>query len=83
MLIHRVVLSAVYRRDVYGFFLEPVETSIITDYLSVIKTPMDLGSIRNKVEQRVYDSLEAFEVSFSLFSISPIHLQLESIQTMS
>jgi hypothetical protein len=31
------------RKDAYGFFLEPVDQSVITDYSTVIKRPMDLG----------------------------------------
>jgi Bromodomain len=32
------------RRDAYGFFLEPVDLTIVTDYTSIIKEPMDLGN---------------------------------------
>lgn len=31
------------RRDIYGFFLQPVDTSFIMDYSLVVKHPMDLG----------------------------------------
>ncbi|TPX62436.1 hypothetical protein SpCBS45565_g07038 [Spizellomyces sp. 'palustris'] len=37
------VIAALKQKDHYGFFLEPVDTSIVTDYMTVISEPMDLG----------------------------------------
>ncbi|KAI8318796.1 Bromodomain-containing protein, partial [Martensiomyces pterosporus] len=42
-------------------FLEPVDTSVITDYLTVITTPMDLGTMQRKVESGSYMSIEEFK----------------------
>jgi len=33
------------RRDAYGFFLQPVDVSLVPDYTTVIKEPMDFGNI--------------------------------------
>jgi hypothetical protein len=50
------------RKDAYAFFLEPVDTNIVTDYLSVIKKPMDFGTMKKKVLQGEYSSLQSFKV---------------------
>ncbi|KAI7833326.1 Bromodomain-containing protein, partial [Kickxella alabastrina] len=41
-------------------FLEPVDTSVITDYRNVIKHPMDLGTMQRKVEAGTYMSIDEF-----------------------
>lgn len=41
-------------------FLEPVDGSLVPDYYSVIKEPMDLQTMRGKLEQRRYGSAEEF-----------------------
>lgn len=53
----------VCRKDDYAFFLQPVDTSQIPGYLDLIKTPMDFGTITQKVERGRYRSLEEFTVS--------------------
>ncbi len=50
------------RKDAYGFFLEPVDTSIVTDYLTIITNPMDLGTMRKKVANNEYSSIDSFKV---------------------
>ncbi|KAJ1936533.1 hypothetical protein GGF37_005571, partial [Kickxella alabastrina] len=42
------LIKRIRKRDSYGFFLEPVDTSVITDYRNVIKHPMDLGTMQRK-----------------------------------
>ncbi|CAG8525048.1 2484_t:CDS:10 [Diversispora eburnea] len=54
------------KKDAYGFFLEPVDTSIVTDYLSVIKNPMDFGTMRKKIEKNEYTSIDQFKDDFEL-----------------
>ncbi|KAJ2079968.1 hypothetical protein H4R24_003403 [Coemansia sp. RSA 988] len=54
------LVSRIRKRDSYGFFLEPVDTNVITDYLNVIKQPMDLGTMRRKVETEAYRSIDEF-----------------------
>jgi hypothetical protein len=51
---------------VYGFFLEPVDTSIVIDYLKVIKNPMDLATMRMKLDNNQYPDVEAFKQDFQL-----------------
>ncbi|KAJ2736645.1 hypothetical protein IW152_000614 [Coemansia sp. BCRC 34962] len=54
------LVKRIRKRDSYAFFLEPVDTSVITDYLGVIKTPMDLGTMQRKVEANKYRSIAEF-----------------------
>lgn len=55
--VYRRVVSSLKQRDHYGFFLKPVDTSVFTDYTSVISNPMDLGRMNEKVINREYTSL--------------------------
>ncbi|CAD26468.1 GENERAL TRANSCRIPTION FACTOR [Encephalitozoon cuniculi GB-M1] len=41
-------------------FLEPVDGDLVPGYYSVIKEPMDLQTMRSKLEQRRYQSVEEF-----------------------
>ncbi|AFM98861.1 chromatin remodeling bromodomain-containing transcription factor [Encephalitozoon hellem ATCC 50504] len=41
-------------------FLEPVDGDLVPGYYSVIKEPMDMQTMRNKLEQRKYHSVEEF-----------------------
>ncbi|KAJ1668907.1 hypothetical protein EV178_000171 [Coemansia sp. RSA 1646] len=54
------LITRIRKRDSYGFFMEPVNTSVITDYLGVIKQPMDLGTIQRKVESGAYAGIGEF-----------------------
>ncbi|KAI8927089.1 Bromodomain-containing protein, partial [Entophlyctis helioformis] len=47
-------------------FGEPVDTSAVTDYLTVIREPMDLGTMTSKVHKNAYRSLEDFQRDFEL-----------------
>ncbi|KAI8093489.1 uncharacterized protein BX664DRAFT_278497 [Halteromyces radiatus] len=54
------------KRDAYGFFLEPVNTKIVRDYLSVIKRPMDFSTLRQKIENDKYKTMDDFRKDFLL-----------------
>ena len=54
------------RKDAYGFFLEPVDTEMVTDYLTIIKQPMDFGTMRRKVAKNEYQTMDQFKVNHSL-----------------
>ncbi|KAL0073143.1 hypothetical protein F4703DRAFT_1899529 [Phycomyces blakesleeanus] len=60
------LLETLEKRDAYGFFLEPVDTRLITDYLTVIKRPMDFSTIRRKIETGRYRHLDEFRDDFLL-----------------
>ncbi|KAJ2553204.1 hypothetical protein EV175_003020 [Coemansia sp. RSA 1933] len=54
------LITRIRKRDSYGFFMEPVNTNVITDYLGVIKKPMDLGTIQRKVNRGTYSGIAEF-----------------------
>ncbi|KAJ2452936.1 hypothetical protein EV183_002605 [Coemansia sp. RSA 2336] len=54
------LVRRIRKRDSYGFFLEPVDTEAVPDYLSVISQPMDLGTMQAKVEAEQYRSINEF-----------------------
>ncbi|KAJ3170128.1 HEAT repeat-containing protein 4 [Irineochytrium annulatum] len=59
-------IATLKARDSYGFFLEPVPTDVVTDYLTVIKKPMDLGTMEKKVQARKYTNFRDFMDDFDL-----------------
>ncbi|KAJ3096866.1 pre-mRNA-splicing factor prp46, partial [Phlyctochytrium planicorne] len=60
------VLTVLKGRDSYGFFLEPVPTDVVTDYLTVIKKPMDFGTMEKKIQTRQYKTFDSFVEDFRL-----------------
>ncbi|KAJ3299462.1 Bromodomain-containing protein 9 [Borealophlyctis nickersoniae] len=62
----RKMIATLKQKDHYGFFLEPVDTSAVPDYLSVISHPMDLGTMGKKVQRQAYKSCEEFQADFEL-----------------
>ncbi|KAI9204153.1 uncharacterized protein BJ171DRAFT_119421 [Polychytrium aggregatum] len=60
------IAASLRSRDQYGFFLEPVDTTIVEDYLTVVDTPMDLGTMTNKVTEHVYRTIDEFQADFAL-----------------
>lgn len=53
-------INAVIKKDAYGLFISPVDTAQVQDYLSVIKKPMDYGTIRTRVQEREYARFQDF-----------------------
>lgn len=41
-------------------FLEPVDANLVPNYYEVISNPMDLKTIREKIDQKLYTSVEGF-----------------------
>ncbi|KAI9255165.1 hypothetical protein BDA99DRAFT_518055 [Phascolomyces articulosus] len=60
------LIDTLERRDSYGLFLQPVDTSIVTDYLTVIKHPMDFQTMREKLNTDEYSDMEDFRQDFLL-----------------
>merc|ERR1719270_3229999 len=47
-------------------FYKPVDTDLLHDYKKVVKTPMDMGTIKGKMENRVYSSSNEFATDMRL-----------------
>ncbi|CAG8718656.1 2265_t:CDS:10 [Gigaspora margarita] len=60
------LLDSFTKKDAYGFFLEPVDTTIVTDYLTIIQKPMDFGTMRQKIDRNEYSSIDEFKAYFAL-----------------
>lgn len=60
------ILDQLESKDTTEIFLEPVDTTEVADYLDVIKNPMDLGTMRKKLKQGEYSTLEELEDDFDL-----------------
>lgn len=58
------LIEGILKKDVYGFFRQPVDPKEVPDYYHVISEPMDLGTMRQKVQQNLYPTLQSFEVFF-------------------
>lgn len=52
------VVKRIQKKDTLRFFTQPVDTSYVTDYLDVIKKPMDLGTVQEKLRTYSYASFE-------------------------
>ncbi|CAI0560543.1 unnamed protein product [Linum tenue] len=55
------ILDVLQRRDVQELFAEPVNPTEVTGYYDVVKEPMDFGTMRAKLQEDMYTSLEQFE----------------------
>jgi bromodomain-containing protein 7 len=56
------VIHTIRQKDIYGFFSEPVDVTLVPDYPNVIKRPMDLGTMLKKAEEREYTDMKQIEV---------------------
>ncbi|XP_068472754.1 bromodomain-containing factor 1-like [Phaseolus vulgaris] len=57
----QLVLDTLQRKDTYEIFVEPVDPNEVEDYYAIIEEPMDFGTIRAKLHERMYKTLEQFE----------------------
>jgi bromodomain and PHD finger-containing protein 1 len=60
------ILDQLVGKDNLEIFLEPVDVNEVPDYANVIKSPMDLGTMREKLRAGQYDSIDDLESDFSL-----------------
>ncbi|XP_070501839.1 bromodomain-containing protein homolog [Chironomus tepperi] len=60
------IIDQLVQRDSLEIFLEPVDVTEVPDYANVIKNPMDLGTMREKLKTGGYDGLDDMEADFSL-----------------
>lgn len=60
------VLNQLVAKDQLEIFLEPVNVDEVPDYSLVIKQPMDLGTMREKLRDGHYSTLDDLEADFNL-----------------
>ncbi|XP_050322472.1 bromodomain-containing protein homolog isoform X2 [Bactrocera neohumeralis] len=60
------LLDTLEAKDTSEIFREPVDTEEVPDYLDIVKHPMDLGTMRTKLKQGQYATLEQLEIDFDL-----------------
>ncbi|CAA0830606.1 DNA-binding bromodomain-containing protein [Striga hermonthica] len=68
-----LVLDTLQRRDNYEIFAEPVDPDEVEDYYEIIKEPMDFGTMRAKLHEGMYKSLEQFEHDLFLIPENAMH----------
>ncbi|SAM86156.1 related to Peregrin (Bromodomain and PHD finger-containing protein 1) [Ustilago bromivora] len=54
----RAAISKFEAVDRYGFFAQPVSKVDVPDYYDIVKEPMDWSAIKDKIANKVYDSVE-------------------------
>lgn len=62
---HKIIDQLVLK-DVNKIFIEPVDLNEVVDYANVIKNPMDLGTMLDKLKMGNYESIEELEADFNL-----------------
>lgn len=60
------LLDAIFQKDAQEIFTEPVDIDEVPDYMDVVTHPMDLSTIRSKLRDGKYDSLDDMENDFNL-----------------
>lgn len=60
------LLDMLVQKDTGEIFREPVNQEEVPDYGDIVKYPMDLGTMRTKVETGMYGLLDDFESDFDL-----------------
>lgn len=60
------MLRQLEKRDPNSFFAWPVTDLIAPGYSTIIKTPMDFYTIRKRIEQRYYDTIDNFKEDVKL-----------------
>ncbi|SPP73115.1 peregrin [Drosophila guanche] len=60
------LLDALEARDTMEIFREPVDISEVPDYTDIVKHPMDLGTMRTRLKDCQYTTLEQLESDFDL-----------------
>jgi bromodomain and PHD finger-containing protein 1 len=60
------IIDQLVAKDQMEIFIEPVDVNEVPDYANVIKSPMDLGTMREKLRTGMYESIDDMESDFSL-----------------
>nr|XP_054590137.1 peregrin isoform X2 [Nothobranchius furzeri] len=62
----RAVLGQLQAKDQYNIFAQPVSIKEVPDYLDHIKNPMDFSTMRKRIDDHCYRSVDEFEADFNL-----------------
>ncbi|XP_018323470.1 peregrin [Agrilus planipennis] len=62
----RKVLELTASKDTNEIFTEPVDLEEVPDYMTVVSEPMDLSTMRNKLDSGQYQDLTSMEKDFDL-----------------
>jgi bromodomain and PHD finger-containing protein 1 len=62
----RIVLDLVAAKDTNEIFSEPVDLEEVPDYTTVVAEPMDLSTMRKKLDDGLYPDLTSMEKDFDL-----------------
>lgn len=60
------LLDAIAAKDTQEIFIEPVDLNEVPDYTDIVKHPMDLSTMKEKLESGQYPTLGAMEKDFDL-----------------
>ncbi|GMP52429.1 hypothetical protein CsSME_00018247 [Camellia sinensis var. sinensis] len=58
-----LILDKLQKKDTYGVYAEPADPEELPDYHEVIEHPMDFATVRKKLGNGSYSTLEQFEVA--------------------
>eukprot|EP00258_Populus_trichocarpa_P027123 XP_024443142.1 bromodomain-containing protein DDB_G0270170 [Populus trichocarpa] len=72
------IIDVLQRRDTHEIFAEPVDPNEVEEYYEIIKEPMDFGTMRAKLHEGMYKSLEQFEHDVFLISGNAMHFNSSS-----
>ncbi|PSS06129.1 Bromodomain and PHD finger-containing protein [Actinidia chinensis var. chinensis] len=56
-----LILDKLQKKDIYGVYAEPVDPEELPDYHDVIEHPMDFSTVRKKLGNGLYSTLEQLE----------------------
>ena len=60
------IVQSLTERDTNRWFSDPIDTSVVTDYREVVKQPMDLARMAQKVQAEQYTSVADLHADFHL-----------------
>ncbi|GAA0163016.1 chromatin/chromatin-binding, or -regulatory protein [Lithospermum erythrorhizon] len=86
-----LILRKLQKKDIYGVYAEPVDPEELPDYHELIEKPIDFSTIRSKLSNGSYATLEQFETDVFLLCSNAMqynepdtiyHKQARSIQDL-
>lgn len=60
------ILDRLKKKDHYNIFLEPVDPNVVAEYDTIVKTPMAISTMSNKLHSHQYKSLGEFRRDLDL-----------------